>query len=91
MSVAAQVIAAKGDDLTSKPTLDETIPPDGTVRKNAERAVAEIARRVLRLETLDTRNSDALDFHELAVWSICDALLAAYHAGVSAATATKED
>lgn len=49
----------------------------------AEAAVAEIARRHLRVDTLETRNSDALDFHDLAVWSIREALLAAYEAGAS--------
>ena len=43
--------------------------------------LAEIAARHLFLETLETRNSDSLDFHDLAVWSIREALLAAYHAG----------
>ena len=42
-----------------------------------EQAVAEIARRCLHLDTLETRNSDALDFHDLAVWSIREALVAA--------------
>ena len=44
-------------------------------------AIEEIAHTVLDIETLDTRNSDALDFHDLAVWSIRDALEAAYEAG----------
>ncbi len=50
-------------------------------------AVERIAREVLQLPTLDTRDADALDFHELAVWKIRDALLAAYDAG-SATSAT---
>ncbi|MBK8015230.1 MAG: hypothetical protein IPK20_00085 [Betaproteobacteria bacterium] len=50
----------------------------------AEQAIAEIARRILHLDTLETRNSDALDFHELAVWSIREALVAAYNAGRTA-------
>lgn len=54
----------------------------------AEAAVAEIARRVLRLATLETRNSDSLDFHELAVWSIREALTAAYAAGAHAGART---
>ena len=43
--------------------------------------VAEIAKRVLWIDTLDTRKSDRLDFHELAVWNIKKALVAAYEAG----------
>jgi hypothetical protein len=57
-----------------------TIPKRG---RRVARALAlrEIARRILKLETLETRNSDALDFHELAVWTIQEALDAAYEAG----------
>jgi len=33
------------------------------------------------VDTLATRNSDRLDFHEVAVWALRDALVAAYHAG----------
>lgn len=51
----------------------------------AEIAVADIAQRLLHLDTIATRNSDALDFHELAVWSIRDALVAAYNAGAEVA------
>jgi len=35
----------------------------------------------LTLETLETRNSDSLDFHDVAVWAIKDALQEAYEAG----------
>lgn len=50
----------------------------------AQAAIRSIARRHLNLETLDTRHSDALDFHELATWNIREALLAAYAAGAAA-------
>lgn len=43
----------------------------------------EIARDVLGLETLETRNSDRLDFTELSVWQIRAALEAAYVAGAA--------
>ena len=45
----------------------------------------EIAVKHFRLETLETRNSDGLDFHEVAVWSIRAALEAAFAAGQAAA------
>jgi hypothetical protein len=35
------------------------------------------------IPTLDTRNSDGLDFHEVAVWEILKALRLAYRAGQS--------
>lgn len=38
------------------------------------------------LPTLATQRSDALDFHEVAVWQLRDALAAAYRAGLAAAT-----
>ena len=37
------------------------------------------------IETLETRNSDCLDFHDVAVWAIRNALEAAYAAGQAAA------
>jgi len=45
----------------------------------------EIAERHLFVVTLETRNSDRLDFHENAVWAIRSALEAAYEAGCRAA------
>ncbi len=42
-----------------------------------------IARR-LGFDTLETRNSDRLDFREVAVWQVRDALQAAYEAGKAA-------
>ena len=49
-----------------------------------DKALADIATTILGLETLDTRNRDQLDFHELAVWQIKKALEAAYAAGQQA-------
>jgi len=40
----------------------------------------------LDLETLETRKSDSLDFHDLGVASIASALEAAYEAGRQAAS-----
>lgn len=44
-------------------------------------AVKAIARETLGIDTLDTRKSDSLDFHELPVWKIKEALEIAYAAG----------
>lgn len=41
----------------------------------------KIAAEILRIETLETRNMDELDFHEVSVWGIKAALEAAYEAG----------
>lgn len=47
--------------------------------------LAAIAKEQLRIDTLETRNSDSLDFHDVAVWSVKAALEAAYRAGLAAA------
>lgn len=47
--------------------------------------IEALAEQHLRLETLETRNSDSLDFSDQAVWSIKAALQAAYEAGAAAA------
>ena len=42
----------------------------------------EIARKHFpNIETLETRNSDGLDFHDVAVWAIRAALEEAFEAG----------
>ena len=46
-----------------------------------DKTLAEIAAKHLHLETLETRKSDSLDFHDMAVWSIKAALESAYEAG----------
>lgn len=45
-----------------------------------------IAQKHLGIDTLQTRNSDRLDFHDTAVWCIRDALEAAFKAGVELGT-----
>jgi hypothetical protein len=46
-----------------------------------EQVLLEIAKKHLGLKTLDEQKHDHLDFHSLAVWSIKDALEAAFEAG----------
>jgi hypothetical protein len=48
-------------------------------------AIRTIAARELGIETLETRRSDSLDFHDVAVWTLEAALVAAYEAGRGAA------
>ena len=59
-----------------------------TMNKNTndqmDKAVAEIAARILGVETLTPQNRDSLDFHDLSVWNIRRALEAAYEAGLAA-------
>ena len=49
--------------------------------------VKKIAAEILHIDTLETQNSDRLDFHDLIVDRIKEALEAAYRAGYSAAKA----
>ena len=44
-----------------------------------------IAHKHLRVSTLETRRSDSLDFHDLAVWKLRSALEAAFHSGAQSA------
>ena len=46
--------------------------------------LAAIAKATLHIDTLETRKSDSLDFHDVAVWSVKAALEAAYRAGLAA-------
>ena len=47
-----------------------------------EQLLTQIAQSKLGIETLETRKSDSLDFHDVAVWCVRDALEAAFNAGV---------
>lgn len=51
--------------------------------------LVKIAKTHLDLETLEERKMDGLDFHELAVWQIKAALIAAYDAGRQAASTNR--
>ena len=46
--------------------------------------LARIAQEHLFIETLETRNHDRLDFHDVSVWGVKSALVAAYQAGLAA-------
>lgn len=50
-------------------------------KKSIEQILQKIAEDHLSIETLETRNADSLDFHEVSVWSIKVALKAAFNAG----------
>lgn len=48
--------------------------------KSTEQIIQNIAADHLFIDTLETRNADSLDFHEVSVWSIKNALKAAFDA-----------
>ena len=47
--------------------------------------LTRIAQEHLFIDTLETRKSDSLDFHDVSVWGVKEALLAAYQAGLATA------
>jgi hypothetical protein len=47
----------------------------------ADALLLEIAAKHFFIETLETRSSDSLDFHDVAIWAIRSALEDAYEAG----------
>ena len=58
-----------------------------TANKTAQqldKLLAQIAQDHLSIETLETRHRDALDFHDVSVWGVKSALMAAYQAGLAA-------
>ena len=58
-----------------------------TTKTDAAKAPSEVllleiaAKHFHSIETLETQNSDRLDFHDVAVWAIRAALSEAYEAG----------
>ncbi len=63
------------DNASKKPSLD------GIRKQQALDAEMEWAKVELLLETLETRKRDALDFHEIPVWSIKDLVRHAFETG----------
>ena len=51
-----------------------------------DQILAATAKQHLGILTLERRNSDRLDFHDVAVWSVKAALQAAYDAGAASAS-----
>ena len=49
-----------------------------------DQILTAIAREHLAIPTLDPRNADGLDFHDVSVWGVKNALRHAYRAGVNA-------
>lgn len=43
--------------------------------------LTKIAKERCGIETLETRNSDSLDFHDISVWALKEMLEQAYEAG----------
>ena len=73
--------------MTNKTNTRENAPtPTEPDTPAAQITMEEIAQRILNIATLETRKMDSLDFHEVAVWSLAEALRAAYESGFHDAT-----
>jgi len=66
----------------------DTISLDATRKQQTLDDAMERARKRLRIETLADRNSDRLDFHDIAVASIRDLVRSAFEAGYAEGLAT---
>jgi hypothetical protein len=49
----------------------------------ANELFTRIAQTHLHIQTLETRHRDSLDFHDVGVWCVRDALQAAFEAGIA--------
>ena len=67
-----------GDNAMTAKTAPAKAPSDALLLEIA-------AKHFHSIETLETQNSDRLDFHDVAVWAIRAALKEAYAAGLAAA------
>ena len=65
--------------------MTKTKPPSST-----EQQLQKLALDHLFIETMETRHSDRLDFHDVSVWGIKSALEAAFEAGRKAATSVPQ-
>jgi hypothetical protein len=54
---------------------------EGKIPFNTDKLFTDIAKKYLYIDTLETRNSDSLDFHDVSVWAVKEALQAAFNAG----------
>lgn len=79
---SAQTNGADGCKASGRPLTSPTDAARDTV-------IRAIAHRELGIKTLERRMSDALDFHDIAVWSVEAALTAAYESGRLAGTSTE--
>lgn len=59
------------------------------MNKKIEKKLEEIAKEELFIETLETRMSDRLDFHDVSVWGVKKALELAFELGKAEALKEK--
>lgn len=67
--------------MSARPRPARSSNPWDCLSEDQRAAMAAIALQVMHVSTLETRNSDRLDFPEVAVWNIREALARAFLAG----------
>ena len=65
-------------------TRNSATAPANLSADEIELLLESIALDHLFIETLVTQHSDRLDFHDVSVWAVQSALMAAYQAGLAA-------
>lgn len=60
------------------------------MNKRLSKKIEKIAKRHFCVTTLERRNRDSLDFYNVAVWSMQDALMEAFTLGAETAKANSE-
>jgi hypothetical protein len=75
---------ASGELTISQPTKTAK-GKEAAMCESIEAQLTEFAERQLNIPTLKSRNSDSLDFHNVSVWAVKEALENAYKAGRLAA------
>lgn len=58
--------------------------------KSMNKTVEAIAKKHFQIETMEVRNMDSLDFYEVSITSIREALTEAYQAGVDSVNPKKD-
>jgi len=80
-----QKMIGKGLGFSSKQRVTRGIAthqPEIDMSTTIDQIFALIAQKHLFIVTLETRHSDRLDFHDVAVWNVREALEAAFKTGV---------
>jgi uncharacterized membrane protein len=85
MAICATRRRGAAKENAMKNSNDNSARSTNRATKKRDEAIEAIARNILEIETLAERKRDALDFHEVSVWGLKDALLAAYELGLAAA------
>jgi hypothetical protein len=85
MAICATRRRGAAKENAMKNSNDNSARSTNRATKKRDEAIEAIARNILEIETLAERKSDSLDFHEVSVWGLKDALLAAYELGLAAA------